>query len=56
MTGIGQAALELFKLESGIRESSKRNLLTSEIMFFWKCEARFTENDITYDKPQFPNP
>ena len=23
--------------------------------FFWKCEACFTENDITYDKPQFPN-
>ena len=50
-TGIGQAVLELlsFKVKSGNHQRgiSFRN--------FQKYEARFTENDIAYDKSQFPN-
>ena len=49
--GIGQAVLELssFKVELG-------NLLTSEIFEnLQKYEARFVENNVTYDRTQFPN-
>ena len=53
MTGIGQAALELlsFKLEYG---NHQRGISSLQKLCFWKCEAE-NENDVTYEKPQFPN-
>ena len=55
MTGLSQVALELlsFKVEQG---NHQRGISLPQKLCFWKCEAHFTENDVTYDKPQFPNP
>ena len=56
ITGIGQAVLELLSFEFGSGNHQRGNLLTSEIFGnLRKCEARFTENDVTSDKSQFPN-
>ena len=50
-TGIGQAVLELlsFKVKSGNRQ---RGIFL--LHNFRKYESRFTKNDVTYDKSQFP--
>ena len=51
-TGIGQAVLELlsFKVKSGNHQRG-----SAYFRHFRKYEARFTENDVTYEKSQFPN-
>ena len=56
ITGIGEAVLELLSFEAGSGNPQKGNLLTSEMFGnLRKYEARFTENDVTFDKSQFPN-
>ena len=52
ITGIGHAVLELlsFIVGSGITKGESPYFRN-----FWKYVARFTKNDVTYDKSQFPN-
>ena len=52
ITGVGPTVLELLSLRSGkgITEEESRYFRN-----FRKYEARFTENDVTSDKSQFPN-